>query len=168
MAGKAVTNSGTTIHMTPTPLADGVMDLTAWEALTGWVKIAGVTNAGPFGPSYQEVTSDPLDETGGTYKGGRRDGSVTLDVELRDGDEGQGILLGAALASFENYGFKVELNNKPAGAGSKPTRRFFPAKVMGAPVNPGGKNNLVTQQVTLGIDGAAGGVVNGPRTVVTP
>lgn len=163
---KSITAAKSAVYMRPTVSTADNNTLAEWDALTGWVRIGGITNIGAHGPTFAEIKSEPIDATAtGKYKGMRDDGNMQLDMEFREGDEGQDILTGEALESYDNWDFKVELNNKPAGASSKPSRRYFPAKVMGYPFDIGNSNKLCTTQITLAIDGAAGGVVTGPRTV---
>ncbi len=160
MAGP-VTSAKSGVYVRPTPHAAATDTLAEWDALTGWVRIGGITNVGEFGAQHQEITSEPIDaDAVGKYKGMRNDGNMPLTLEWREGDEGQGILRDA-LASYEDYDFKVELNNKPAGAGAKPSRKFFAGKVMSDTTNIGGPNNLVTGTINIAINGA---IVLGPAT----
>jgi hypothetical protein len=128
--------------------------LSAYDALTGWVQVKGITNIGEFGATFQEITSEPLEaEATGKYKGMRNDGSLALTMERVPDDEGQQALI-EALQSYDSFDFMVALNDKPAGATSKPTRLYFPGKVLSYTTNVGGANNLVTASCTISIDGA--------------
>lgn len=159
-----ITAAKSGLYIRPTVHSEDTNTLAEWDALTGWVRIGGITNIGEFGPTHQEITSEPIDaEAVGKYKGMRNDGNLALTIEWREGDAGQ-VILREALAIYDDYDFKVELNNKPAGAGSKPSRKFFAGKVMSDTTNIGGANNLVTGSVNIAINGGAGGIVTGPRT----
>lgn len=160
-----VTAAKSGVFIRPTPHLEATDTLAEWDALSGWVRIGGITNVGEFGPTYQEITSEPIDaEAVGKYKGMRNDGNLTLTIEWREDDAGQ-VIVRDALASFEDYDWKVELNNKPAGATSKPSRKFFAGKAMSDTFNIGGPNNLVTGTVNIAINGGMGAIVSGPRTV---
>ena len=87
-----------------------------------WTLIGEITDAGEHGREYAEVTHMPISSRGvQKYKGSFNEGTKTLQLALDDDDPGQ-VILKAALASDNDYSFKVEYQG---GA-----KDFFQAKVM--------------------------------------
>lgn len=145
----AITASKTKLSVGGTTACDTVSE---YDALT-WVAVSDVTNYGEFGPQYQEITYTPI-ETGVVkrLKGALDNGNLQLELARNPDDAGQADLI-EALASYDNINVKVELNDKPTGAGAKPTRFFFPCKVMAYRPVIGDGNRVVGATVQLGIDG---------------
>lgn len=153
---KPVTAAKTGLYISLAPHVATNDTLAELDALADntWAKIGGITNLGEFGATFQEIASEPMDaDATGKYKGMRNDGSLSLTLERMPDDTGQAKLM-EALASYEDYTFKVVLNDKPSGTGAKPTRMYFPGKVMSFTTNVGGPNNLVTASCNIGINGA--------------
>lgn len=132
---------------------DGTVDTEiAYDALT-WVEVGEITSFGEFGASYNEITHNPVGSRK-TYKfkGARNDGSLQLTLGRDPSDAGQADLT-EALDSDSNYAFKVELNDLPSGVGAKPTRFFFPGKVMSYTANIGGVDGVIQSTCQISIDG---------------
>lgn len=155
--GKPVTASKTRLYV---ELAGTVCDtVNDYDALT-WVRVAHIANYGEFGPQYQEITYTDVDEgVVHRLKGALDNGSLQVELNRNPEDAGQSDLI-AGLDQYDNVNVKIELNDKPAGVGAKPTRFFIPAKVMSRRTNIGDGNRVVGDTLQLGIDGA---LLEGPR-----
>ncbi|WP_434619192.1 hypothetical protein [Azospirillum sp. B2RO_4] len=133
--------------------------LTEYDALT-WVKVGNLLDVGEFGAQFQEVTYTTIDEAiVHRLKGALDNGTFSITVARNPDDEGQGDVL-AGLDSYENVNIKVELNDKPAGAGAKPTRFCYPAKIFSYKNQFGDANQVVKAVINIGIDG---GIIEGAR-----
>lgn len=123
-----------------------------YAALT-WVEVGEVTNFGEFGAQYAEITHTPVgNPTVQKFKGSLNQGTISLTLGRVPVDAGQEDLR-AALASYDSYDFKIELNDKPAGVSAKPTTFYFPGKVMSYTTSIGGPDQVVTATANIGIDG---------------
>jgi len=132
---------------------------TEYDALP-WERIGTVLDVGEFGPQYQEITYTPLDDgIVHRLKGALDNGSIPLILGRDPDNAGQADLL-SALPDYDNYAFKIELNDKPSGAGAKPTRFMFPGKAMSYRTQIGDANQIVRANVNIAIDGD---IVTGAR-----
>ncbi|KAA0592946.1 hypothetical protein J2848_005698 [Azospirillum lipoferum] len=126
--------------------------ITEYDALT-WVKVGNLLDVGEFGAQYQEVTYTTIDEAiVHRLKGALDNGTFSLTVARNPDDAGQGDVL-EGLDSYENVNVKVELNDKPAGVGAKPTRFCYPAKIFSYKNQFGDANQVVKAVINVGIDG---------------
>lgn len=105
-----------------------------------WVRINGATNLSTIGDSYNLVTSDQIG-VGRTKKGKgtANAGSQSLVFDLNMDDAGQVALFAAGTDPNNNYAFKIEWDDAPAGG--TPTHRMFIALVMGTPEQYEGAND---------------------------
>ncbi len=115
-----------------------------------WVEIGWLESIGEFGDESAEITFDAIGE-GRTQKlkGIRNAGNMDLVMGIVDDDAGQIALL-AAEALPNDFAFKVEFNNAPAGG--TPAERYFIGKVMTARENMGTANNVVRRGGRVGIN----------------
>ncbi|HYF87426.1 hypothetical protein [Azospirillum sp.] len=135
--------------------------LAEFDALT-WVRVGNLLDVGEFGAQFQEVTYTTIDDgIVRRLKGALDNGTFSITVARNPEDEGQGDVL-VGLDSYENVNIKVEMNDKPAGAGAKPTRFFFPAKIFSYKNQFGDANQVVKAVINIGIDG---GIIEGARGV---
>lgn len=134
---------------------DQIETLEDWDDLVSgdWKEIEEVTGIGEFVLTFAEVTSETFgNEVVEKYKGTANPGSLQLVVNYVPSEPPGQLALKAAVASYDAYSIKIELNNKPAGASSKPTRAYFAARVMtGGGLNISGPNAMVGTTHTLGI-----------------
>lgn len=116
---------------------------TAYAALTPWVLIGEITDAGNLGRTYNTVQHKPLASRGVVkIKGSFDDGTMALVMALITGDAGQ-ILVETALSDDNFYSFKLTLQN-----GNK---RYFQAMVSSAPEQIGGVDQVTGKTVNLDI-----------------
>ncbi|MEQ8446922.1 MAG: hypothetical protein RIB57_13640 [Pelagibacterium sp.] len=96
-----------------------------------WTEIGGTTNLGQIGDAAELITSNQI-ARGRTKKakGTVNAGSMAIVCDLDPGDAGQTALVAAGGAK-DNYAFKIEFDDAPAGG--TPTTRYFIALVMGTP-----------------------------------
>ncbi len=126
--------------------------LSEYDALT-WVRVGNLMDVGEFGAQYQEVAFTTIDDAiVNRLKGALDNGTFSLTVARNPDDEGQADVL-AGLDSYDNVNVRVELNDKPAGAGAKPTRFNFPAKIFSYKNQFGDANQVVKAVINIGIDG---------------
>lgn len=126
--------------------------VSGYDALT-WTLVAGVLDYGDVGPEYKPIEFETVDDgLVHRLKGSLDNGMMTLKLARDPTNEGQSAVI-AALSDYDNYNFKIEFNNKPAGVGAKPTRLFFAGKVMSYKTNIGGGSKLLEATTQLAIDG---------------
>lgn len=113
--------------------------------------IGKVNNQGAFGPVYQEIKFDTLDNRDTLkFKGQRDDGNIALTLGRDLTDTGQ-LALTAALSDDHDYNFKVTLNDAGVATGALPTTYLFKAKVMSFTTNIGATNQVVQASVSIAI-----------------
>lgn len=120
-------------------------------AAQSWVEIGFVETIGKFGDESSTVKFDAVG-AGRTYKlkGNRDAGDIALVCALNYGDYGQATLRGAE-STPNNYAFRIDFNDKPAG-GSVPSKRYFIGLVMTASEQLDGANNVMKLNATIGIN----------------
>lgn len=141
MSGEAQTSAGATIDVaTGVPATN---DNPGFAALS-YSNIGEVTNVSSFGKVFNEVTHNPLaSRQTCKLKGSYDNGTVTIDYAQVDTDAGQ-IILDAAVDSDDNYSFRL---TKQDGA-----IRYFIARVMSNPENPGGVDDIYSGTADLSIN----------------
>lgn len=97
-----------------------------------WTEITPMESLGSLGDTSAETTFDAIG-VGRTQKikGPRNAGNMECVAGIDYADAGQIAVL-AAEKTPHDYAFKLVFNDKPAGAGAKPSERKFVAKVMSA------------------------------------
>lgn len=148
----AFTSAGTKLYISASQPA--TEDQAGYEALS-WTQVKDVTDLGEYGVSYEEITHKPLDSRETVkLKGGRDSGNLSVQMAKwsKDGvkDPGQ-VILFAALASDDDYSFKVEYNDNPGGASNSVD--YFQGKVMSAPKGVGATGSTTNQNPTISISG---------------
>lgn len=124
-------------------------DSTGYAALT-YTKLGEVTNLGELGREYQVITHQPIDTAGDVkLKGGYNEGALELAMALDETDAGQ-ILALAALASSNNYAFKLLYPNGKI--------RYFQGLVTKFKENPGSRDQVTTAAMHVEITTSATGV----------
>lgn len=115
-----------------------------------WVEISWVESIGAFGDESSEITFDAIGE-GRTIKlkGVRNAGNLALVVGADYTDAGQAALR-AGEATPDDYAFKVEFDDAPAGG--TPSKRYFIAKIMSARETLDTANNVIKLNTNLGIN----------------
>lgn len=149
MPGVVETVAGTTLSISAEqPLT---YDVTGYSD-TGmdWSVIAEVTDGGEHGREYAEVLHNPIASRGTQkFKGSFNEGTKTLQLAIDDDDAGQ-VIVAAALASDNDYSFKVEY---PGGAID-----YFQAKVMSFKKSATSVDSVRTATVQLSITTNSAGV----------
>jgi len=114
-----------------------------------WLEIKKWTQMGAYGDAAQLISTDLIGE-GRTkkQKGTKNAGSMANTFATDVSDTGQQKLLTAA-GSYDNYAFKVELNDKITTVNS--TRLFY-GLVMSAQQAGGGANTVQTLNATVEIN----------------
>lgn len=116
-----------------------------------WVAINWMENIGAFGDEAASITFDAIEqERTQKLKGTRNAGDMTLVCGIDYEDAGQ-IALRAAEATPNNYAFKVEFNDMPAG-GTSGSLRYFIGLVMTARETLDTANNVMKLNGTIGIN----------------
>jgi hypothetical protein len=120
-------------------------------AAVSWVEVKKWTQMGTFGDSAQLITTDLIGE-GRTkkQKGTKNAGSMANVFAYDSTDTGQQRLATAA-SSYNNYAFKVELNDKTGAQVNSSLREFY-GLVMSAQSVGGGANTVQTLNATVEIN----------------
>lgn len=115
-----------------------------------YTPIGEITDGGQHGRKYNTVKHNPLASRGTVkFKGSFDEGTKTLQLGLDSDDAGQ-ILAKAALASDNDYSFKVAY---PGG-----DIDYFQAKVMSYEKGTKGPDSIVTATIELDISTTSTGV----------
>lgn len=115
-----------------------------------YVDIGWVESLGAFGDTAAEVTFDAIGEARTQkFKGTRNAGNVALVCGIDSADDGQAALLAAQETDYD-YAFRVTFDDAPSGG--TPSVRYFIAKVMAAPEQLDGANNVAKLNSTLAIN----------------
>lgn len=116
-----------------------------------WLEVGFLESVSAFGDEASVITFDAIGE-GRTYKlkGTRNAGDLALVAAINPGDDGQ-LLLRAAEGGSDNYAFRVEFNDVPAG-GSTPSYRYFVGLVTSAREQLDGANNVMKLNINIGIN----------------
>lgn len=116
-----------------------------------WVLIGWMENIGSFGDESTPVNFDAVEQQRTQkLKGTRNAGDMTVVCGIDYEDAGQ-IALYAAEETSNNYAFKVEFNDMPAG-GASPSERYFIALVMSAREALDTANNVMKLNSVLGVN----------------
>lgn len=113
-------------------------------------EVAEIEDIGEFGDSVNEVTFTALsDRRVRKFKGSFDAGTLELTLGRDPSDDGQGAMIDA-LASDDDYAFKVELND--AEGSGDPTTFFFRGKVMSYTAQIGNTENVVRASASIAIN----------------
>ncbi|MGO2457033.1 hypothetical protein [Vibrio casei] len=116
-----------------------------------YVDIGQLTNVPAFGPTITVVESNPL-ATGVTEKnvGFTNNGSLALEADFDDEDEGQALVLAATEFGTASFGKEHSFElTYPSGRKAYWTGKFFSGTE-----NPGSANSMVTMAVNVEINTA--------------
>jgi hypothetical protein len=117
-----------------------------------WVEIDGWEQMGSFGDTAQVITTSLINRGRDVkQKGTRNAGQMQNVFAINAADAGQ-IALIAAEKTSNNYAFKVELNDKPAGVGATPSMRYFIGLVTSAQEAGGEANTVQKLNATIEIN----------------
>lgn len=131
------------------PANEVAADKTAFEALTPYVSIGKLIDAGEVGGTYDPIETDHLaDRITKTLKGQFKPGSWEITYDHDASDSGQGDV-SDAVASDSNFAFKLTLNDEGAGSPSNPTTIYLRGLVMGKPITISTANNVVRRKVMI-------------------
>lgn len=104
MTSRVETVAGTTLLICAAQPA--TFNVAGYGALA-WTTVAEITDGGDHGREYAVVTHSPIASRGvQKFKGSFNEGQKTLQLAIDDDDAGQ-VILKAALASDNDYSFKV-------------------------------------------------------------
>jgi len=136
-----MTSAGTKLAISAgTPASQ---DETGYAALT-YTEVGQVEQLGPFGPTTEQTTFQPLRGPQQQHKGGTSYGSLNPAMAYDDSDAGQSLLRTASDDETNKlYAFEVTY---PNGA-----IRYFQARVFGFPENVGAANAMLMANPTIGI-----------------
>lgn len=124
-------------------------DSTGYAALT-WTVVGNIEDGGEHGREYAEVTFNPINTRGTRkYKGSFNEGTKALSVAYDSDDAGM-VILKAALASDNDYSFKVAY---PGGDFD-----YFQAKVLTVKKATGGVDTMLMASISLSITTNTAGV----------
>lgn len=152
MVASIFATSGTIVSMSTTTTAPATYDAAGYGALT-YQALGCLSHIGSFGDTSAEVTFDCINEGRTiTIKGQRSAGTLELTVALDDTAAGFALIDTAERDdSTANYHFKIEFPNKQNATGTNAVR-YFSGRVMSAPENLGGANDVATQTVNVAIN----------------
>ncbi len=115
-----------------------------------YVEVGEIADLGSFGRQYNKITSEAVGSREvRKFKGTYDDGTMTLKLNRDPSDAGQGDLQDA-VASDDDYQFKVVLNDDTVAL-PVPTTVTFAAKVMSYTTELGGPNNVTQSTAVLEI-----------------
>lgn len=133
------------------PLAAKTSDFVLGDfAGQSWVQVSWMESIGAFGDESTSITFDAIEQQRTQkLKGTRNAGDMAVVCGIDYEDAGQ-IILRAAEATPNNYAFKVQFNDAPAGG--TPSERYFIALVMSARETLDTANNVMKFNPTLGVN----------------
>lgn len=135
--------------------------LAAYDALT-WLRVKRVGSYGDIGETAASIEYTDVDEgEDHVLKGSVNRGEFQVELNWDGADEGQAAMA-TAFESVTDINLKVAFNDDPGGTGSKPTRLFFPAAVMGWKHTLADGKRVVGITYTCRINGR---IIRGPRVV---
>ncbi|SFD17201.1 hypothetical protein [Salipiger profundus] len=115
-----------------------------------WTELKELESLGSFGDTATEVTFEALgDARSKRLKGTRSAGTMEVVCGIDYSDAGQIAAL-AAEKTDENYAFKLEFDDAPAGG--TPSERYFVAMVGGASEQLDTANNVMKLNLSLWIN----------------
>ena len=121
-------------------------ELTDFDGQT-WTRIGELESLGSLGDTAESMTWMPMGaERTKRIKGMRTAGTMEVVCGLDYSDAGQSAVI-AAEKTDDNYAFKVEFDDAPAGG--TPSERYFVAIVGGASEQYDQANNVMRLNVTL-------------------
>ncbi|MGE4044462.1 MAG: hypothetical protein AB7F35_06390 [Acetobacteraceae bacterium] len=145
---------GARLYTTSSTVAATVDTEAEWFAQT-WTEIGSVEAIGEFGRQWDAATFIEL-YTGRThkFKSTYNDGQIQITMGQDLSDAGQATLDAAAIAlSQDNYGFRIELNDRPSAVGG-PTTFFFAGKPMSYRTQMGGASQVIRAMSMIEVDSA--------------
>lgn len=123
----------------------------AFESLT-YLEVGEITDLGEFGAEFSNITHTSLgDRIVRKFKGTEDPGSLQLQLGYDPDDTGQAECK-TALASDNEWAFKVTLNDAGTGSPSSPTTFYFRGRVMSFKRQVGGPESVVGAQCNIGIN----------------
>lgn len=117
-----------------------------------YTEVIGTTDLGEFGAEGKELTSAHVDD-GLVYKlkGSIDNGSLEIICDRDPSDPGQ-IAMRAAAATWDNYLFKIVLNDKPTG-GTQASTYCFRGPVLSAKNTLKGADDITQTTFKISISG---------------
>lgn len=116
-----------------------------------WVEVKGWLNMGELGDSANLISTDLISTARTTkQKGTKNAGSMQNTFARIEDDPGQLALIAAA-GDNNNYPFRIQFADTPAG-GSMPSERLFMGLVMSARDAGGGANTVKTLNATVEVN----------------
>lgn len=134
-------------------LIASTVDTEAEFSAKNWIEVGLVENFGEFGRLFDLVTFQAVAD-GRTYKlkGGYNDGAMQATLGQDITDAGQALLRGAAMAATQdNWGFKIEMNDRPSSFGG-PTTFYFRGLAMSFRTTLGAVNSVVRANANIEIN----------------
>lgn len=141
--------AGSILYIGP-PSDNPPADANAAAALA-WTRIRKTETFSAFGDAAQSVTFDSTDEDRRFKAKGTRDaGDWTFTCGFVASDAGQQALI-AAVDSHQDFNFKLVLGDEPVN-GTSGTIFYLFGLVLTARPNPGGANNVIRLEVSVGLN----------------
>lgn len=142
------TSSGIKIHVTDAVATASTQ--TEFETLS-YVEIGEISDGGEFGSEFNPVNFTALgDAIVRKLKGSEDPGTMQLQLGRDMTDAGQA-QLSTALASYDDYGFKVEFDDQITPSTGNPTTFYFRGKVMSYRTQIGGADTVTAATCSIGI-----------------
>lgn len=145
--------AGAKIFIGTTAMANPGDDVTAatFTSVT-WKEIKDWTQCGALGDAANLITTQVISRGRDVkQKGTRNAGSMANVFAVNADDPGQ-IAVIAAEKSQNNYPFKIEWDDAPAGTAPTPTVNYFVGLVMSAQLQGGGPNTVRALNVTVEVN----------------
>lgn len=147
--------AGTKFYIGPA-MSPGSSDLTISDFETSpaksWTEVGFTENLGTVGDTSESITFDAIGRGRRMKLKGVRDaGTMEVVCGLDYSDAGQ-VALRAAEATPNDYAFKVEFNDAPAGSGATPSLRYFVGQVLSASETLDSANNVVKLNASIAVN----------------
>jgi len=117
-----------------------------------WTEVNPMENLGTFGDAAEAVTFDAINRGRRMKLKGIKDaGTLEVVCGLDYSDTGQ-IAMRAAEASPNDFAFKIQFNDAPAGSGATPSLRYFVGQVLSASEGLDSANSVMKANFSIGIN----------------
>jgi hypothetical protein len=145
------TTNGAKVSISSAGVDTSVIDTTSEFAALTYTEIKKTQSIGDFGDTANMISFTDLSASRVLkLKGSRDAGELQITVAYVADDPGQ-IAVIAAEKTKNNYGFKIELNDKGPGSGSVNSIFYFAGPVNSAAISVGEADAVVTMTISVPI-----------------